>query len=176
MTYDPLNTQRVLAELAAERMHQVRVKQHTPDEDDGRLENELCRAAAILCLETSEVYAAPRGVIRTPHTTGWTNTWPTLAPVMPAGRIEQRGEWPAWLSLELLCPVKHGTDYQNRRRQLVIAGALVTAEIERLDRAEEAAIEAAAALEVDLAEAQAAAELDNRENLGNPILTTETGP
>jgi hypothetical protein len=101
-------TQRALDDVAAERRRQMEQEGWTPEHDDAHHDNALARAAA--------VYAAPRG-------------WRTgMVPV----RGGERALWP-W-DLQWYKPATVGIPGE-RRRELVRAGALIIAEIERLDRA-----------------------------------------
>ncbi len=101
-----------LDEIAAERRRQIEVEGWTPEHDDKHHGGELATAAA--------AYAYAAGVDDAQR-----------APFV-GGRLAPRG-WP-W-SLEWWKPT-------TRRRDLIKAGALIVAEIERLDRANRAAQEA----------------------------------
>ena len=95
-----------IEEIAAERERQKAVEGWTAEHDDEHADGSLSRAAA--------VYAMPHG-IRQFHIS------------RVAGTV-----------LDLVWPVDWGREWfkpKDRRRDLVRAGALIVAEIERLDRA-----------------------------------------
>jgi hypothetical protein len=104
-----------VSDIAAERRRQIEVEGWTPEHDDEHGGGQLATAAAC--------YADPRSV--------W---WPRD----DDGSVQASLVWP-W-DFEWWKPAHSPAE---RRRQLVKAGALIVAEIERLDRAE--AAQAAAA-------------------------------
>lgn len=93
-----------LDEIAAERRRQIEVEGWTPEHDDQHSDRELARAAA--------AYAYAAGVDGQQRA------------IFIGGRITPR--WWPW-ALEWWKPT-------DRRRDLIKAGALILAEIERLDR------------------------------------------
>lgn len=95
-----------LADIAAERRRQIEVEGWTPEHDDRYEQSELADAAAC--------YAAPGAV---------TSVVPESVLATDSRRLYWPWDWKWW---------KPGND---RRRRLVKAGALIVAEIERLDRA-----------------------------------------
>lgn len=95
----------VIEEIAAERRRQIEVEGWTPEHDDAHASGDLAKAAAVYAALGSAPVGAMLG-----------------ASIMEA----LRKLWP-W-SLSWLKP-------KDERRNLVIAGALILAEIERLDRA-----------------------------------------
>jgi hypothetical protein len=100
-------------DVLAERRRQVEVEGWTPARDDGYTDYSLARAAATYAIAAT-VDRADRAVMDDPNTCGIT--------------AELRRLWPAsWLP-EWLKP-------KSRRADLVKSGALILAEIERLDRA-----------------------------------------
>lgn len=113
------HTAKVIDEIALERERQVASEGWTPEHDDDHDDCSLARAAAC--------YAAP-------------------APIYEK-RMNQHSEttffdpWP-WIEHFRGNPIRSFTEWhkkgKDRRRQLVIAAALIVAEIERLDRAESA--------------------------------------
>lgn len=95
-----------IADIAAERQRQITAEGWTTEHDDAHDAGELAKAAACYAAASKDVYR--------------------VGPNMRGNAIVTRGLWPwndQWW--------KPGTD---RRRQLVKAGALILAEIERLDR------------------------------------------
>lgn len=104
-----MTSQKVLEEIAAERKRQVDVEGWTPEHDDGHYDNDLATAAAC--------YATPHRAFRSEQRAGrayepftaYVDLWPW------------QDKW--WKP-------------KTRREDLIRAGALIVAEIERLDRAE----------------------------------------
>ncbi len=99
-------TDKVISDIAFERHRQIGLKAHSAEHDDEHEDGELAIAAAC--------YAAPFEVLREYEFLG-------------------RGPQPAWP----WCRSGHNRgprEGQTRREQLVKAGALIVAEIERLDR------------------------------------------
>lgn len=103
---DAVEAERVIADIAAERRRQVAVEGWTPGHDDKHEDGEIACAAAAYCISGSN----PK----------FYATMPVIAREMPA-------VWP-W-SFEWWKP-------KGARHDLVRAGALIVAEIERLDRTE----------------------------------------
>lgn len=94
-------------DVLAERRRQVDAEDWTPEHDDGHPSGEIAAFAA--------VYAMPPAARDWPATdTGYGDTFGAA-----------------------LCPVDWHPKFGDRRRELVKAGALILAEIERLDRAAE---------------------------------------
>lgn len=93
--------------IAAERKRQLEVEGWTPDHDDCHDSGELAMAAAC--------YAAPQEIC-----VEWTP---------PRAATQYVDAWPWEAEFDK-------RDQHDRRRQLVIAGALIVAELERLERAE----------------------------------------
>ena len=94
----------VLGDILSERERQVTAEKFDAEHDDCHIGGELAMAAAL--------YAAPCPLLTHsgyPHAHVFSDPWPWR------GKFDKR--------------LKHG-----RRRQLVIAGALIVAEIERIDR------------------------------------------
>lgn len=110
---DPLPVQQAILDISAERVRQIREEGYTAKHDDTYPCGALAWAAAC--------YAAPEQIYRL-RVRGnvFGDDVPTIEP-----------SWP-WKS-DSDKRAKH-----DRRRQLVIAGALIAAEIDRLDRAGEA--------------------------------------
>ena len=111
----------VLAEIAAERYRQIDVEGWSADHDDGHFAGELARAAAAYAVHASvpegrtfqaDVYGQTIHHVTKSFRIGW---------FLPALML-----WP-W-DAEWWKP-------KDRRRDLIRAGALIVAEIERLDRA-----------------------------------------
>jgi hypothetical protein len=98
----------VTEEIAAERQRQIDAEGWTPEHDDEHPHGELARAAAC--------YASVTALPENDHRHG---------PFYPPPEWPWSNDW--W---------KPGfkRDYADRRRNLVKAGALIVAEIERLDR------------------------------------------
>lgn len=112
---EALWTSEALTDIIAERQRQIEVEGWTPERDDGYIYGELAQAAAAYASHTEyreqiDVFANKTGGGQT-HV-GW--FYPHML-LWPWAR-----EW--WKPT-------------NRRRDLVKAGALIVAEIERLDRA-----------------------------------------
>lgn len=99
-------SQNVIEEIYAERRRQVDSKGWTPEHDDDHDAGDLACAAA--CYATGNNRLAVSGPFGGPDGTGLRHIWPWAA------------EW--WKP-------------KDRRRDLVRAGALIVAEIERMDRA-----------------------------------------
>ncbi len=96
-----------IEDIRAERTRQIFVEGIAPGDDDRHSEGELAKAAAC--------YAAPITLFRIKITADWHG----------GDRFVFRNVWP-WAS-DMFKP-------KDRRRDLVRAGALIAAEIERLDR------------------------------------------
>lgn len=96
-------------DVLLERRRQLDVKDWTPEHDDAHPSGEIAAFAAL--------YALPPAAREWPASeTGYGNTWGAA-----------------------LCPVSWEPKFGTRRRDLIKAGALILAEIERLDRAAAAA-------------------------------------
>lgn len=95
-------------DVLAERARQVSAEDWTPEHDDGHPNDEIAAFAA--------VYAMP------PAARDW--------PASETGYGDTFGA--------ALCPADWAPKFGDRRRELVKAGALIVAEIERLDRADKA--------------------------------------
>lgn len=97
-----------------ERSRQIEVEGWTTDHDDRHAEGELAQAAAC--------YAMPE-LVRTSYQSyskfGWFPRW-----------------WPKSWSVSWWKPSKDGS-IESRKRELIKAGALILAELERLDRLQE---------------------------------------
>lgn len=117
-----MSTESVLFEIAAEREHQITTKGWTYEHDDEHIDSSLSQVAACYALhETKRIYTSrkfPRDVGR------------SVGENIIIHDIERVPVlWPnSW----------HGSTWgtKDRRRELVIAAALLVAEIERLDRKE----------------------------------------
>lgn len=112
-----------ISDILAERVSHVAEKGWTPEHDDRHDDGSLALAAAL--------YATPIMLHQVHVGSGdvtWTDPWPWTRPTW-AGR-EQDGDPMTGRINEGDGRTKH-----DRRRQLVIAGSLIVAEIERLDRA-----------------------------------------
>lgn len=112
-----------LTDIAGERFRQVQQEGWTPAHDDQHDDGSLALAAAL--------YATPIPLHRVEESASgvrWSDPWPWTKRCW-AGR-EQAGD-------EMVGRVNEGDGRQKHdaRRRLVIAGALIVAEIERLDRA-----------------------------------------
>lgn len=104
--------------IAAERQRQIDVEGWTPEHDDKHINGELAEAAA--CYANPTIAVDPR--ISTPE------GWPWAAGWWKPG-IDYRNQFIRHSSL-------HG-HVEGRIRDLVKAGALLAAEIDRLQRAKE---------------------------------------
>ena len=102
----------VLDEIAAERQRQIKVEGWTSDHDDGHQNGEIGIAAACYARIGSEQPDYMRRELAKEH---WGPRYSSLRRIWP-------WDW-RWFK-----PT-------NRRRDLIKAGALIVAEIERLDRA-----------------------------------------
>lgn len=104
----------VLEEIAAERKRQVEVEGWTTAHDDEHIGGELARAAA------AYAFAGAHNVASTIYSRAFANGWsPWVVEVVKA-------VWPfSW----------NWWKPKGRRTNLIRAGALIVAEIERLDRA-----------------------------------------
>lgn len=113
-------TQKVLSDIKNERDRQQTVENWTPEHDDTHTNGEMPLAAACYAASSAKVKGFPFGHIR--NLFGKSD--------LADGGFHFKNLWP-WAS--------HWDkrDKHDRRRQLVIAGALISAEIERLDREEE---------------------------------------
>jgi hypothetical protein len=102
-----------LEDIAAERRRQVEVEGWTPEHDDQHHDGAMSRAAACYALGSREVQSRESGGIAGARESAeWVNPW--------------RDAWP-WARV--------WWKPKNRRHDLVRAGALIVAELERLDRA-----------------------------------------
>ncbi len=110
----------VIEEIAAERRRQIEVEGWTPEHDDEHSTGEMAEAAACYVMA-----AVPGGCGIIPR---------------DASLVPTRRPWLYWP-----WDRKWFKPTDDRRRQLVKAGALIIAEIERLDR--KAAVDAAKAKE-----------------------------
>lgn len=100
-----------IEDVIAERRRQIEVEGWTPEHDDRQTKGELARAAACYCAIAGNDDDTRQARMQI----GWQpSTWPW--------------DWTAWKP-------------KDRRHDLVRAGALIIAEIERLDRAKEAALQ-----------------------------------
>jgi len=98
---------KAIEDVIAERRRQIEVEGHTTAHDDRHTKGELARAAACYCAVAGNDEETRQVRLRMGW---WPSTWPW--------------DWLQWKP-------------QSRRRDLVRAGALIIAEIERLDRAKE---------------------------------------
>lgn len=98
---------RAVHDVVAERQRQIDEEGWTPEHDDEHRKNELARAAGCYAVGRLELT------------------------VFPPSEAERGSVWPVWPWRNTCW--KPGND---RRQQLVKAGALLLAEIERLDRRE----------------------------------------
>lgn len=105
----------VIDEISAERQRQIEVEGWTPDHDDEHTDGSLADAAAS--------YAATR-----PGFTSRTEEIPSRGESIVSRTARVPRIWPKSWSIDWWKP-------KIRRRNLVKAGALIVAEIERLDRA-----------------------------------------
>lgn len=102
---------KALDDIAAERRRQIEVEGWTPEHDDHHRRHELSRAAAC--------YADPD----------------PLYSGDPRISVPARWPWAAeWWKPSRSAPANRANYFKDRRRDLVRAGALIVAEIERLDR------------------------------------------
>lgn len=113
---DDLRVTTVIDEIAAERQRQINAERWTPVHDDTHTDGSLARAAACYALPEPEIARRTEQV------------WPP------------RGEYPVHVPYDVpkLWPSSWHSKWwkpTDRRRDLVKAGALILAEIERLDRA-----------------------------------------
>lgn len=112
-----------VSDIVTERTSHVAEKGWTPEHDDHHDDGSLALAAALYAtpIMLHEVHVGSSGVT-------WSDPWPWTHPTW-AGR-EQAGD-------PMMGTVNDGDGRtkHDRRRQLVIAGSLIVAEIERLDRA-----------------------------------------
>jgi hypothetical protein len=106
----------VIEEIAAERKRQVEVEGWTPEHDAEHWQGELAAAASVYALAGSISDADIEGSIRGCHPLGRTDI-----EVADAIKAFWPWDWKWWKP-------------KDRRRNLVKAGALIVAEIERLDR------------------------------------------
>lgn len=108
----------VIDEITIERQRQIMKEGWSPDHDDTHTNGDLALAAALYAspIELHQVFASPSGV----H---WRNPWPWKRDVNH-GRYEG------------IVQVNAGDKRQthDRRRRLIIAAAMLVAEIERMDR------------------------------------------
>ena len=116
---------KALADIAIERESQISEKGWTPEHDDQHDDGSLALAAALYCspIPLHRVDVGPEGVT-------WIDPWPWTRAAW-SGR-EQAGD-----AMGGVVKDGDGRDKHDRRRRLVIAGALILAEIERIDRAAE---------------------------------------
>jgi hypothetical protein len=111
-------------DIAAERQRQIDIEGWNIKHDDEHDDKSLAMAAAL--------YASPRDdlvvIELKPHGVKWIDPWPwyDVVDVAERGDCPIYGKRSAWDKRK-----KH-----DRRRRLVIAGALILAEIERIDRAQ----------------------------------------
>jgi len=109
----------VIDEIAAERRRQVEQEGWTAEHDDDHENGEMAMAAAL--------YAAPE---------------PLLAVERGSGSFTFSDPWPWWDQMEGVRGGIHKVaawdkrDQHDQRRRLIIAAALIVAEIERLDRSD----------------------------------------
>lgn len=109
-----MTTDKVIAEIAAERKRQIEVEGWSAEHDDEHVDGSLAAAAAC--------YAHPKQIF-----TAAVHSDPRGDPPMPDTYSRVQWAWPkSW----------HGKWFKmkGRRRDLIRAGALIIAEIERLDR------------------------------------------
>lgn len=114
---------KALSDIAAERERQINAEGWTPEHDDKHRRGDLAMAAAL--------YASPSPLFTVSIGEGrlaWQDPWPWFRMDYP-GRA-QAGDPPTVKVLD-----GDGREKHDKRRKLVIAGALIVAEIERLDRA-----------------------------------------
>lgn len=114
------------AMIAAERERQVTAEGYAPEHDDRHRLGELAAAAA--------VYAAPEDIYKLRRSVGDGRTYIFCDPWPWGPRANKRGQW------------REGdTKHASRIRDLVKAGALIAAEIDRLRRLEAAPLARCAA-------------------------------
>jgi hypothetical protein len=105
---------KAIADIVDERLRQIDVEEWTPEHDDSHIDGSLALVAAC--------YAAPKRIyekIKVAFGFAFVDPWP----------------WPSFFrGNEITDCTKWNKKGKTRRRQLVIAGALIVAEIERLDR------------------------------------------
>lgn len=105
----------VILEITRERERQMSVEGWTPEHDDTHVDGAMARAAAS--------YAYYAGI---PFVTREVDTYPFNGKVCPTDVVVVRRAWPwSWSWWKPKDP----------RRDLIRAGALIVAEIERIDRA-----------------------------------------
>jgi hypothetical protein len=115
-------------QIAVERQRQVSEEKWTPHHDDGHTSGELAMAAAC--------YAAPEPIFRGRHVAAgyaFTDPWPWLLRADLSGRGAYDGD--KRKAGNAIAPMPK--DGPERIRFLVRAGALIAAEIDRLQRAQE---------------------------------------
>lgn len=100
--------------IAAERQRQIDAEGWTPEHDDDHSQGEIARAAAVYALPARERGSIPRIFGRWVHDAMYADVW-------------RDGIWP-WPGAFKATP-------DDRIRELVKAGALIAAEIDRLQRA-----------------------------------------
>ncbi|ETA54003.1 hypothetical protein [Ponticoccus alexandrii] len=117
---DIIAAQNGVAAIAAERQRQIAVEGWTPDHDDSHTGAELAMMAACL--------AAPQTLYAMDHLPSGLGVG-FVIPTPFEAQYDKRPWTPDHLPDNETLPLK------ERRRQLVISGALCAAEIDRLDRA-----------------------------------------
>lgn len=125
---------RAVSDIAAERVSQISEKGWTHEHDDDHDDGSLALAAALYAtpIPLHRISIGESGV-------SWSDPWPWVRPAW-AGR-EQAGD-------PMIGRINDGDgrSRHDQRRRLVIAGSLIVAEIERLDRAASTASDEAEAV------------------------------
>lgn len=117
----PLSTDQIAGELIKERQRQITEKGYAPSHDDMHRDGSLALAAAC--------YATPIPLYKFQVNDGPAYSFNDPFPWWD-------GDGRQWKPLNKLTP-NGQLEYGDRRRMLVKAGALIIAEIERLDRVEQ---------------------------------------
>jgi hypothetical protein len=113
-----------LDDIAAERRRQIEAEGWTPEHDDTHDKGEMAAAASMYALNTVAVHEG----LRPSLTLAFRLFWPWW---VNRDLSERRSDGPRWS-----IPEAQAWKPKDPRRDLVRAGALIVAEIDRLDRAE----------------------------------------
>jgi NTP pyrophosphatase (non-canonical NTP hydrolase) len=111
-------------DIAAERRRQIEAEGWTPEHDDTHDKGEMAAAASMYALNTVAVHEG----LRSSLTQAFRFFWPWW---VNRDLSQRRSAGPRWST-----PEAQAWKPKDPRRDLVRAGALIVAEIERLDRAE----------------------------------------
>ena len=123
--HDPHFASKAARDVVAERIRQTDKEGWTTDHDDEHTKGELAMAAAL--------YAAPIPLYDVSHSNVLGG--PIIHDPWPFTTSEIRTVTPDGITVYRLVPHFDKRGKHPRRRELVIAGAMIIAEIERLDRA-----------------------------------------